>query len=102
MLTPTICDSARFRMEQRVYREITQPDSPVGINDSGDILGSGYPFPVLLSSSGARYAIAYPGALSTYASGLTNRKNNTVGVVGNYYSKEGQWHGFYAVVRLSQ
>jgi len=85
------------------YQEFTTISGGIlaGINDSGDLVGSysdlSYGF---LVSSGAVYAISYPGSTYTSVAGVANRKGAKVEVVGNYTDSKGNSHGFYAVVSL--
>ena len=86
------------------YQEFTTISGATlaGINDSGDIVGSypDLPHGFLVSSSGAVYAILYPGSTNTSVTGVANRLGDTVKVVGNYTDSGGKAHGFYAVVTL--
>jgi len=72
-----------------------------GINDSQDVVGVHSSGAFLLSSSGALYAILFPGSTYTSVAGIANRKNNSVEVVGNYVDSNSTEHGFYAVVTLA-
>lgn len=70
-----------------------------GINDSGDIVGTTSSGSFLLSG-GVVYKILFPGSTETSVTGVTNRKGDTVKVVGNYTDSKDVSHGYYAVVTL--
>lgn len=92
-----------FTWSKGVYRAFSKVSGATltGINDSQDVVGVHSSGAFLRSSSGALYAISFPGSTYTTVAGIANRKNNSVEVVGNYVDSNNKEHGFYAVVTLT-
>ncbi len=91
-----------FTWSKGAYQEFTRVSGAtlVGINDSQDLVGVHSSGAFLLSSGGALYPISFPGSTYTSVTGIANRNNNSVEVVGNYVDSNNHAHGFYAIVRL--